>query len=168
MTAIAFHQFGFSLKSASNCPIVLLAQINYMRSLTRVLERFFVLRPIFLARLSVWRGQGTKLRFKKIAAASKIISTMQAGTSIDTPDADGKADNPGTDIADADIDADADREADPGIDTTDTDIDGQVAASDKAHASLFSLRKALFFCSLLLNRRPSPPLRHVQSFPCLQ
>ena len=53
MTAVALHQSGFSLKSASNCPIVLLAQIDYMRSLTRALEKFLVLRPIFLARLSV-------------------------------------------------------------------------------------------------------------------
>ena len=79
MTAVALHQSGFSLKSASNCPIVLLAQINCMRCLTRVLERFLILRPIFLARLSVWCGQGTKLRSQKIAAASGIVSTMQAG-----------------------------------------------------------------------------------------
>ena len=79
MTAVALHQSGFSLKSASNCPIVLLAQIDCMRSLTRVLERFLVLRPIFLARLSMWRGQGKKLGSQKIAAASGIVSTMQAG-----------------------------------------------------------------------------------------
>ena len=79
MTAVAFHQSGFFLKSASNCPIVLLAQIDCMRSLTRALGRFFVLRPIFLARLSVWRGQSIKLGSLKIAAASGIISTMQAG-----------------------------------------------------------------------------------------
>ena len=79
MTAVALYQSGFSLKSASNCPIVLLAQIDYMRSLTRVLKRFLVLRPIFLARLSVWHGQGTKLGSQKIAAASGIVSTMQAG-----------------------------------------------------------------------------------------
>ena len=79
MTAIALHQSGFSLKSASNCPIVLLAQINYMHSLTRVLERFLILTSIFLARLSVWHGQGTKLELQKIAAASEIVSMMQAG-----------------------------------------------------------------------------------------
>ena len=79
MTAVALHQSGFSLKSASNCLIVLLAQIDCMRSLTRALGRFFVLRPSFLARLSVWRGQGTKLGSQKIAAASGIVSTMQAG-----------------------------------------------------------------------------------------
>ena len=67
------------MKSASQCPIILLAQINCMHSLTRILERFFVLRPIFLARLSVWCGQGTKLGSQKIAAASGIVSTMQAG-----------------------------------------------------------------------------------------
>ena len=79
MTAVTLHQSGFSLKSASNCPIVLLAQINCMSSLTRVLERFLILNPIFLARLSVWRRQGTKLESQKIAAASEIISTMQSG-----------------------------------------------------------------------------------------
>ena len=76
MTAVALHQSGFSLKSVSNCSIVLLAQINCMHSLTRVLKRFLVLRPIFLARLSVWHGQGTKLGSQKIAAASGIISTI--------------------------------------------------------------------------------------------
>ena len=50
-----------------------------MCSLTRVLERFLVLKPIFLARLSVWHGQGTKLGSQKIVAASEIVSTMQAG-----------------------------------------------------------------------------------------
>ena len=79
MTAVAIHQSGFSLKSASNYSIVLLVQINCMRSLTRVLERFLVLRSIFLVRLSVWRGQSTKLGSQKIAAASRIVSTMQAG-----------------------------------------------------------------------------------------
>ena len=79
MTAVAFHQSGFSLKSTSHCPIVLLAQIDYIRYLNRVLGRFFVLRPSFVARLSVWRGQGTKLGSQKIAAASEIVSTMQAG-----------------------------------------------------------------------------------------
>ena len=79
MTAVIFHQSGFSLKSAFNCPIVLLAQIDYMRFLTRALERFFVLKPSFVARLSVWRGQGTKLGSQKITAASGIVSTMQTG-----------------------------------------------------------------------------------------
>ena len=79
MTAVALHQSGFSLKSASNCPIILLAQIDCIRSLTRVLERFLVLKPIFLARLSVWRGQGIKLGSQKIAATSGIVSMMQAG-----------------------------------------------------------------------------------------
>ena len=50
-----------------------------MRSLTRALEKFFVLRPSFVARLSVWRGQGTKVGSQKIAAANGIVSTMQAG-----------------------------------------------------------------------------------------
>ena len=79
MTAVALYQSGFSLKSASNCPIVLLAQIDCMRSLTRALGRFFILRPSYVARLSVWRKQGTKLGSIKIAATSKIVSTMQAG-----------------------------------------------------------------------------------------
>ena len=78
MTAVALHQSRFSLKSASNCPIVLLPQIDCMRSLTRVLERFFALRPSFVTRLSVWRKQGTKLGSKIIVAASEIVSTMQA------------------------------------------------------------------------------------------
>ena len=79
MTAVALHQSGFSLKSASNCPIVLLAQIDYMRFLTRALERFFVLKPSFVARISVWHKQGTKLGSQKIAATSKIVSIMQSG-----------------------------------------------------------------------------------------
>ena len=79
MTAVALHQSRFFLKNASNCLIVLLAQIDCMHSLTRALERFLVLRPIFLTKLSVWRGKGTKLRSQKIAAASKIVSTMHAG-----------------------------------------------------------------------------------------
>ena len=62
MTIVALHQSGFSLKSASNYPIVLLAQIDCMRSLTRAMGRFFVLRLSFMARLSVWCEQGTKLR----------------------------------------------------------------------------------------------------------
>ena len=48
-----------------------------MRSLTRVLERFLILKPSFLARLSVWRRQSTKLGSQKIAAASIIVSTME-------------------------------------------------------------------------------------------
>ena len=53
MTAVALYQSEFFLKSASNCPIVLLAQIDCMRSLTRALERFLILKSIFLARLSM-------------------------------------------------------------------------------------------------------------------
>ena len=79
MTAIALHQSGFFLKSVSNCSIILLAQIDCMRSLTETLERFLVLKPIFLARLSVWRGQSIKLGSQKIATTGGIVSTMQAG-----------------------------------------------------------------------------------------
>ena len=50
-----------------------------MRCLTRALERFLVLRPRFLVRLSVWRRQSTKLSFQKIAATSGIISTIETG-----------------------------------------------------------------------------------------
>ena len=77
MTAIVLYRFDFSLKNASNCLIILLVWINYMRSLTRTLERFLVLKPRFLTRLSVWHRQSTKLGFQKIAAASKIILTLQ-------------------------------------------------------------------------------------------
>ena len=49
-----------------------------MRSLTRVLERFLILKPSFMARLNVWRGQSTKLGSQKIAATSGIVLTMQA------------------------------------------------------------------------------------------
>ena len=79
MTAIAFHQSGFSLKSASNCQIVLLAQTDCMHSLTKALGSFFVLRPSFVARLSVWRGQSTKLGSQKIVDASGIVLTTQEG-----------------------------------------------------------------------------------------
>ena len=79
MTAVAFHQSGFSLKSVSNCPIVLSAQINCMHFLTMALERSFILKSIFLARLSVCCGQSTKLGPQKIAATSEIVSMMQAG-----------------------------------------------------------------------------------------
>ena len=76
MIAVALQQSEFSLKSVFNSPIVLLAQINCMRSLTRALERFFVLRPNFVARLSVWRGQDSKLGSQKIAATNGIVSTI--------------------------------------------------------------------------------------------
>ena len=79
MTAVILYQSEFSLKSASNCLIVLLAQIDCMRFLTRALERFFVLKPSFVARLSVWRGQGIKLGSQKIVTANEIVSTMQVG-----------------------------------------------------------------------------------------
>ena len=78
MTAIALHQSGFFLKSTSNCSIILLAQIDYMYSLTRALERFLVLRPSFLSNLSMWHGRSTKFGSQKIAATSRIVLTMQA------------------------------------------------------------------------------------------
>ena len=53
MTIVALYQSGLPLKSVSNYSIVLLAQIDCMRSLTRALERFFILRPSFVTRLSV-------------------------------------------------------------------------------------------------------------------
>ena len=50
-----------------------------MSSLTKALKRFLVLKPIFLARLSVWREQGTKLGSQKTSAAIGIVLSMQAG-----------------------------------------------------------------------------------------
>ena len=72
------------------------------------------------------------------------------GTGTDIPDTDGRADDrgtddPGTDTADANADADADGEADPGTNIADADANGRVAVSNKARASLFSLRKAFIF-----------------------
>ena len=94
--------------------------------------------------------------------------TDDPGTGTDTPDTDntdGEANNTGTgtDTLDADADGGVDD-----IGTRTADANKQVVASNKAHASLFSLRKALFFFSLLLNWKPSLPLRHPHLFPyCL-
>lgn len=79
MIAITLHQSELFLKSASNCLIILLAKIDCICSLTRALGKFLVLRPSFVARLSMWHKQGSKLGFQKIAAACRIISIMQVG-----------------------------------------------------------------------------------------
>ena len=86
------------------------------------------------------------------------------GTGTDTPDTDNinrGADNPsiGTNTLDKNADGGADD-----LGTRIADVDRQVAASNKAHVSLFSLRKALFFLSLLLNRRLSPLFCHPHLF----
>ena len=69
-------------------------------------------------------------------------------TGIDTLDVDRgannrKADNPNTDTVDADTDAD--ERADLSKKTVDINAKRQTAASNKTHASLFSLYKAFFF-----------------------
>lgn len=48
-----------------------------MYSLTISLLRFFVLRPSFLMRLSMYSKQGTKLGSQKMTTTNKIASTMQ-------------------------------------------------------------------------------------------
>ena len=58
---------------------MLLAQIDCICSLIKALERYLSLKPSFLARLSVWHRQSTKLGSQKIATAHDIISTMQIG-----------------------------------------------------------------------------------------
>ena len=78
MTAVALHQSEFSLKSASNYPIILLAQIDCMRSLTRVLEMCLVLRSIFSGKIQRVTRVRHKIGIQKIAAASGIVSIMQA------------------------------------------------------------------------------------------
>ena len=79
MIAVEFYQSEFLLKSASNCPIILLAQIDCMHFLTRALGKFVVFKPSFVLRLSIWYGQSTKLGFQKLVAISRIVSMMQVG-----------------------------------------------------------------------------------------
>lgn len=71
MRSVKCHQSKLLAKSLSNSAIILFAQICPIRSLTKLFLTFLVLKPSFLASLSVCQVQSTKLRFQK------MTSTMQ-------------------------------------------------------------------------------------------
>lgn len=77
MTVVNLHQSRILLKYLSNCAIILLAQIFRIRSLIMSVLKLFILRPSFIARLSVCHGQKTQLSSQKMAAAKEITFTIQ-------------------------------------------------------------------------------------------
>lgn len=76
MIIVDLHQPEFSLKSSSNCAVILSAQIFYIHSLNMSILSAFVVSPSFFARLSVCRRQKIKLRFQKVFGANGIASII--------------------------------------------------------------------------------------------